>query len=209
MDAGGVDKLVKLINSADGKTREAAALALSALCSSSREICNEVFRSMCNAVLTSSRGDAAVVAALDLLFAGENAEQEAAAYLLKVRSSSNGPAIGKRSNVAVASLQGTVLPFCCALKLTSCWHVWGTGSGGWAGAAVARVLHLPGHGSRSRPCAAADMRDCQQTCCICCNLHTSRPSRHTCQSGYNCAGSPSPCLPKVEDDGWPVLWPDV
>lgn len=83
MHAGGVDRLVGLLSSKGGKTREAAALALYSISAANAEVCSEVFTSMCNAMLQ-SRGSAAVMAALEPLYSGEQPEQEAAVYLLKV-----------------------------------------------------------------------------------------------------------------------------
>jgi len=49
--AGGVDKLVGLLDNPAGKTRAAAALALYRMSLASPEFCSNVFTSLCNAML--------------------------------------------------------------------------------------------------------------------------------------------------------------
>ncbi|CAL8467717.1 g7255 [Coccomyxa elongata] len=89
IEAGGVDRLVKLLSADSAKTREAAALALYHMSAASPAFCTEVFTSMCKAMLE-KRGDALVLAALEPLYHGEPEEGLAAAYLLNVLTA--GPA---------------------------------------------------------------------------------------------------------------------
>ena len=88
--AGGVDKLVGLLDNPAGKTRAAAALALYRMSLASPEFCSNVFTSLCNAMLH-RRAEAAVLAALEPLYTGDPSEQLAATYLLHVRSSLSAP----------------------------------------------------------------------------------------------------------------------
>ena len=81
--AGGTDKLVALLSAHSGKTREAAALALYHLSMASSAFCSETFDRLCVAMLH-ARGEAAVLAALDLLYTGGALEHLAATYLTHV-----------------------------------------------------------------------------------------------------------------------------
>ena len=83
--AGGVDRLVGLLGADAGKARAAAALALYHHSMASEAFCAEAFSSACNAVLL-QRGEAAVLAAPQRLYAGEPPERAAAAHLLHVRA---------------------------------------------------------------------------------------------------------------------------
>lgn len=75
--------MVALLSSPSGKTREAAAMALYHLSVASPAFCSETFDRLCVAMLH-ARGEAAVLAALDLLFTGDAAEGLAATYLTNV-----------------------------------------------------------------------------------------------------------------------------
>jgi len=80
---GGIDRLVALLSASSGKTREAAAMALYYMGMASPAFCSETFTSLCNTMLH-ARGEAAVLAALDLLYTGGASEGLAATYLTNV-----------------------------------------------------------------------------------------------------------------------------
>ena len=86
---GGVDRLVDLLSVAAGKSREAGAMALYHLSMASAAFCSETFDRLCNAMLH-ARGEAAVLAALDLLYTGDSSERLAATYLTNVSPSVSG-----------------------------------------------------------------------------------------------------------------------
>ena len=73
-----------LLSAHSEKTREAAALALYHLGMASPAFCSETFDRLCVAMLH-ARGEAAVLAALDLLYTGGAPEHLAATYLTHVR----------------------------------------------------------------------------------------------------------------------------
>lgn len=72
-----------MLSSDAGSARAAAALALYYLSMASEAFCGEAFSSACNAVLL-QRGEAAVLAAAQRLYAGDLPERIAATYLLHV-----------------------------------------------------------------------------------------------------------------------------